>query len=124
MLPYEPKDWCEIVVQAVGIFNDNDICPLATLITRLPGETTDDTLATMELIDDLKGMKLLYVPLFFTSEEDCLLRKSRQADLRHLTDLQWDFIATCWQRNIAIWHPKYRPLYAASSMFGFIFYYV
>jgi len=123
-LPLEVKDWPEIVTQAIGIFNDNGIYPLATLVTGLPCETTEDTLATMELIDDLKGTKIFYVPLFFTSEEDCLLRASRQMDLRHLTKLQWDFFATCWQHNIAIWHPQYRPLYAAGSMFGFMFYYV
>lgn len=124
MLPYEPKDWPEIVVQAIGIFNDNDIYPLTTLVTGLPGETMEDTLATMELVDDLKGTKIFYVPLFFTSEEDCLLRASRQMDLRHLTELQWDLFAICWQHNIAIWHPQYRPLYTAGAMFGFMFYYM
>ncbi len=123
-LPLEVKDWPEIVTQAIGIFNDNGIYPLATLVTGLPDETTEDTLATMELVDDLKGTKIFYVPLFFTSEEDCLLRASRQMDLRHLTELQWDFFATCWQHNIAIWHPQYRPLYAAGAMFGFMFYYM
>lgn len=123
-LPLEVKDWPEIVTQAIGIFNDNGIFPLATLVTGLPGETTEDTLATIELIDDLKGAKIFYVPLFFTSEEDCLLRASRQMDLHHLTELQWNLFATCWEHNIAIWHPQYRPLYAAGAMFGFVFYYM
>ena len=123
MSPYEPKDWPEIVTQAIGIFNDNDICPLATLVTGLPSETTEDTIATMELIDDLKGTRIFYVPLFFTSEEDCLLRKSRQMDLHHLTDLQWDFFATCWEHNISTWREQDRRKIVVGLLFAYAFYY-
>jgi len=123
MLPYEPKDWPEIVVQAIGIFNDNDIYPLATLVIGLPSETMEDTLATMELIDDLKGAKIFYVPLFFTSEEECLLSNVRQADLRHLTDLYWDFFATCWRHNIKLWAPEKQGIITASSMLLYMLYY-
>jgi len=122
-LPYEAKDWCEVVTQAVGILNDNDICPLATLVVGLPGEDEKDTLATMELVDKLKEAKLFYVPLFFTSEEECLLSNARQADLRHLTDLHWDFFATCWKHNIKLWAPDKQGKIAMGSMFLYMLYY-
>jgi len=122
-LPYEAKDWCEVVTQAVGILNDNDICPLATLVVGLPGEEEKDTLATMELVDKLKEAKLFYVPLFFTSEEECLLSNARQADLRHLTDLHWDFFATCWKHNIKLWAPDKQGKIAMGSMFLYMLYY-
>ncbi len=122
-LPYEAKDWCEVVTQAVGILNDNDICPLATLVVGLPGEEEKDTLATMELVDRLKGAKLFYVPLFFTSEEECLLSNARQADLHHLTDLHWDFFATCWKYNIKLWAPDKQGKIAMGSMFLYMLYY-
>ena len=122
-LPYETKDWCEVVTQAIGILNDNDICPLATLVIGLPGEEERDTLATMELVDKLKGAKLFYVPLFFTSEEECLLSNARQADLRHLTDLHWDFFATCWRHNIKLWAPDKQGKIAAGSMLLYMIYY-
>jgi len=115
-LPYEAKDWCEIVTQAIGILNDNSICPLATFVVGLPGEEERDTLATMELVDKLKDAKLFYVPLFFTSEEECLLSNARQADLHHLTDLHWDFFATCWRRNIKLWAPDKQGKIAMGSM--------
>ena len=123
MLPYEPEQWREIVKQSIGILNDNDICPLGTLVMGLPGETIDDSLATMELIDDLKGMKLFYVPLLFTSEEECLLRESRQAELDNLTDLHWDFIATCWRHNIETWAPKIKPKVMFGSLLLYYLYY-
>jgi radical SAM superfamily enzyme YgiQ (UPF0313 family) len=106
-LPLKAEDWPEIVTQAVGIFNDNDICPLATLVVGLPEEREEDTIATMELVDDLRGSELFYVPLFFTSEEECLLSSARQADLRHLTEQHWEFFATCWRHNIDVWGPDF-----------------
>jgi radical SAM superfamily enzyme YgiQ (UPF0313 family) len=122
-LPCKAEDWCELVVQAVGILNDNDICPLGTLVVGLPGEKEEDTLATMELIDRLKEAKLFYVPLFFTSEEECLLSNARQADLHHLTELHWDFFATCWRHNIRHWGAEKQRSIAAGSMLLYMLYY-
>lgn len=122
-LPLEPKDWPEIVTQAVGIFNDNDICPLATLVVGLPEEREEDTIATMELVDDLRGSEIFYVPLLFTSEEECLLSSARQADLRHLTERHWEFFATCWRHNINIWGPDFnRKVWLVSSLLYPLYY--
>ncbi len=122
-LPLEPKDWPEIVTQAVGILNDNDICPLATLVVGLPDEREEDTIATMELVDDLWGSELFYVPLFFTSEEECLLSSARQADLRHLSEMHWEFFATCWRHNINIWAPDVSSKVAVASALLYPLYY-
>jgi radical SAM superfamily enzyme YgiQ (UPF0313 family) len=100
MLPYKPKNWHDIVTKGIEIMNENRIWPLATLITGLPGETEKDTIATIELLDELKHSKVFYVPLLFTSEEDCTLREARHMDLKDLAPLQWELIATCWERNI------------------------
>jgi hypothetical protein len=72
----------------------------------LPGETEKDTIATLELLNKLRHSKVFYVPLLFTSEEDCMLREARHMDLKHVTTLQWELIATCWERNIEIFVPK------------------
>ena len=102
MLPYMPEEWQDVVTKAVEIMNKNHIWPLATLIVGLPGETEEDTIATLELVDKLKHNQLCYVPLLFTSEEDCMLRGARHMDLKHLTTLQWELLATCWRHNIEI----------------------
>ncbi len=103
--PYDIEDWPELVVQAVGIMNDHSWFPLATLMTGMPGETEDDTMATLELLDDLKGAKMFFTPLLFIPLEDCLLSKSRVVPLDHLTDAQWDFLSTCWRYNVDFWYP-------------------
>jgi radical SAM superfamily enzyme YgiQ (UPF0313 family) len=102
MLPYKPEEWHDVVTKAIEIMNENYIWPLATLIVGLPGETEKDTIATLELLDKLKHGKLFYVPLLFTSEKDCMLREARHMDLKHLTPLQWELLATCWRHNIEI----------------------
>jgi radical SAM superfamily enzyme YgiQ (UPF0313 family) len=102
MLPYKPEEWHDVVTKAIEIMNENYIWPLATLIVGLPGETEKDTTATLELVDKLKHGKLFYVPLLFTSEEDCMLRTARHMDLKHLTTLQWELLATCWRHNIEV----------------------
>jgi len=122
-LPLDTKDWPEIVVQAVGILNDNDICPLATLVVGLPEEREEDTITTMELVDDLWGSEIFFVPLFFTSEEECLLNNARQADLHQLTDLRWDFFAKCWSHNIKTWAPEDQRKIAVGSMLLYMLYY-
>jgi radical SAM superfamily enzyme YgiQ (UPF0313 family) len=102
MLPYKPEEWHGIVTKGIEIMNENNIWPLATLIIGLPDENEKDTIATLELLDKLRHSKVFYVPLLFTSEEDCMLREARHMSLEHLTPLQWELIATCWKRNIEV----------------------
>jgi radical SAM superfamily enzyme YgiQ (UPF0313 family) len=104
--PYSVDDWPELVVQAVGIMNDHNWYPLATFMTGMPDETEDDTMATLELLDDLKGSRMFFTPLLFIPLEDCLLRNSRVVPLDHLTEAQWEFLSTCWRYNVDIWWPR------------------
>ncbi len=106
MLPYKPEDWHDVVTKGFKILNENGIWPLATLIIGLPGETDKDTIVTLELLDKLKSCKVFYVPLLFTSEEDCMLRGAQHMDLNQLTPLQWELIANCWERNIKDFAPN------------------
>jgi radical SAM superfamily enzyme YgiQ (UPF0313 family) len=102
MLPFKPEEWQDVVTKAVEIMNENHIWPLGTLIIGLPEETEDDTIATLELVAKLKHKKLFYVPLLFTSEDDCMLREARHMNLNQLTQLQWEVLAKCWGHNIEI----------------------
>jgi len=106
MLPYKPRQWQDVVVQSLEILNDNNVYPLATLILGLPGEQEEDILATIELLDRLRGTKIFYVPLLFTSEEESILKKQKHKDLENLDDLQWDILSGCWRHNINTWRPE------------------
>lgn len=63
--PFSPDKWHDVVVEAMGLAHDNKLVPACTLIVGLPDEREEDINKTMDLIDDLKGMRSLIVPLFF-----------------------------------------------------------
>jgi radical SAM superfamily enzyme YgiQ (UPF0313 family) len=122
-LPYDVKDWHEIVTQGVGIFNDNGWRPLGTIITGWPGETEDDTMETLELLDKMKDLDMFYVPLLFIPLQDSKLRDERMMPLERLNEAQLDFLATCWKYNISCWDRKWQPIYSIASMASYYMYF-
>ena len=52
-----------------------------------------------------------------------MLSSARQADLHHLTELHWEFFATCWSHNIKIWAPDRQRTVAMGSMLLYMLYY-
>jgi len=65
LLPWHANDWPEVVEQGMAVMIDNYIIPHATLVMGLAGETPDDTIMTIELVDRLKDYPSLILPLFF-----------------------------------------------------------
>jgi radical SAM superfamily enzyme YgiQ (UPF0313 family) len=63
--PFKAEEWPEVVRTGMGLMHDNMLVPACTLIVGLPEEKEEDVLKTMELMDDLKNMRSLIVPLFF-----------------------------------------------------------
>jgi radical SAM superfamily enzyme YgiQ (UPF0313 family) len=63
--PFKPEEWPEVVRTGMGLMHDNKLIPACTLIVGAPEETEDDLNKTIELMDDLKGVRSLIVPLFF-----------------------------------------------------------
>lgn len=122
-LPYDVKDWHDIVVQGTGIFNDNGWRPMGTIITGWPSETEDDTIETLELLDKMKDLDLFYVPLLFIPLHDSRLRDERMMPLEHLSEAQLDFLATCWRYNINCWDQKLQPLYSMASILSYFLYF-
>ncbi len=63
--PYKADNWHDVVVEGMGVMHDNMLVPSCTLIVGLPEEQESDVIKTMDLVDDLKDMRCLIVPLFF-----------------------------------------------------------
>jgi len=63
--PYPVEEWPSIVEDAFRIMHENRIVPAATVILGFPGETPDDVVKTIELIDRLKPYRSIIVPMFF-----------------------------------------------------------
>ncbi|MEM3828217.1 MAG: radical SAM protein [Conexivisphaerales archaeon] len=63
--PFKPEEWPEVVRQGMGLMHDNKLVPACTLIVGVPEETEGDLIKTIELVEDLKHVRSLIVPLFF-----------------------------------------------------------
>jgi len=63
--PFSTDNWHDVVCEGMGIAHDNMLVPACTIIVGLPEEQESDILKTMDLVDDLKDMRSLIVPLFF-----------------------------------------------------------
>jgi len=63
--PFKSEQWPEVVRTSMGLMHDNKLIPACTLIVGAPEETEDDVIKTIELMEDLKDVRSLIVPLFF-----------------------------------------------------------
>ena len=88
----------------------------------LPGEQEEDILATITLLDRLKGAKILYVPLLFTSEEECILKRQKHKDLKNLDELHWDILARCGRYDIDTWKPEINKMVMVGSLLSYPYY--
>ena len=104
-LPFKPEEWPEIVKQAIGILNDNRWFPLTTWLVGIPGEDEEDVNATLELLDDLKGMKLFITPLLWVPLRPSILSEGSRPEIEALNDLQWEVFTRSWQFNLDVWRP-------------------
>ncbi len=64
-LPYKPEQYPGVVEEAIGILNDNHWVVVGTMILNLPGETDDDVIRSLELLDRISKLRVLTFPLPF-----------------------------------------------------------
>ncbi|MHA1294090.1 MAG: B12-binding domain-containing radical SAM protein [Promethearchaeota archaeon] len=102
-LPFEPEKWPEIIRESIGILEDNNWGLVGTLLIGLPDETEDDTLETLELIDDLFKTRVFFVPLLFANLHECVLKNERRANFNELSNPQLEFFLRCWEHNLHLW---------------------
>jgi radical SAM superfamily enzyme YgiQ (UPF0313 family) len=123
-LPFSVDKWPEIVTESIGTLNDHDWWPLCTIMTGQPDETEEDALATIDLLDTLRGQnaKMFYTPVLFIPLKEAVLKNSRRASLNNLTELQWEIIAKCWKNNIDFWAPEMQKFISPIFFFGHWFY--
>jgi hypothetical protein len=98
-LPFDIRDWQEIVVEGTNILNENHWFPVYTFIVGLPNETDDDIKQSLDLLKRLRKNKVIYVPSIFTPLEDTRMASGRALKPRELTQLQWEFILTAWKQS-------------------------
>ena len=101
-LPSPPEKWREIVSQAFGILDDNSWFNATTLINGLPGETTEDVIESIELVEDLKGTSSLIVPMNFVSMQGSTLDNNDTFTIAKMMPEHWQLLGECVEHNLAI----------------------
>jgi radical SAM superfamily enzyme YgiQ (UPF0313 family) len=63
--PFPPSKYPEIVEEAFAIMHEHRIIPAATFILNFPGETPEDVIRTVELLERLRQYRSIIVPMIF-----------------------------------------------------------
>lgn len=100
--PSPPEKWHEIVTQAFGILDDNNWFCAATIINGLPGETVEDVVASVELVEDLKGISSLVVPMNFVSMRGSGLNCEGTFTMAKMTPEHWQLFGACVDHDLKV----------------------
>ncbi len=101
-LPSPAEKWQVIVTQAFAILDDNKWFNAATMINGLPGETVDDVIKSIELVEDLKGTSSLIVPMNFVSMRGSVLDNEETFTMAKMTPEHWQLFGECIDHNLKI----------------------
>jgi radical SAM superfamily enzyme YgiQ (UPF0313 family) len=103
-LPSSIEQWHEIATQAFGILDDNDWVCAATMINGLPGETTDDVIKSIELVEELKSIatKSLIIPMNFVSMRGSSLDSKETFTAKKMTPEHWQLLGECLDHDLHV----------------------
>ena len=102
-VPFPIEEWPSVVVNGLAVLNANNWFPAMTLIVGSPGETDEDTRATLDLIYEVerRGLFAFFIPSVFTPLHDTRLEHATGVtETRNLTPLQWQLMMKCWKMNL------------------------
>jgi radical SAM superfamily enzyme YgiQ (UPF0313 family) len=102
-VPFHIEDWPSVVLEGLRVLNENNWFPAMTLIVGNPGETDEDTEATLDLIYEMERRKLFafLIPSIFTPLHDTRMEnKKGVTETKQLTPLQWQLMMKCWKMNL------------------------
>jgi hypothetical protein len=102
-VPFSVEDWPSVFIEGLRILNENNWFPAVTLIVGNPGETDEDTMATLDLIYEVerRGQFAFFIPSIFTPLHDTRMEhKEGVKETMQLTPLQWQLMMKCWKMNL------------------------
>jgi len=98
-LPFDIADWPHIVLNGLEVLNRNNWFPVCTLIVGSPGETDEDSMATLDLLYEVerRGLHCMWVPSIFTPLVRTRLENGQGIrETQRLSRLQWQVIMKAW----------------------------
>jgi len=102
-VPFPIEDWPSVFLRGLEILNKHNWFPAVTLIIGNPGETDEDTKATLDFIYEVerRGLFAFFIPSIFTPLHDTRMEKKEGVkETAQLTRLQWQLMMKCWKMNL------------------------
>jgi hypothetical protein len=102
-VPFSIDDWPSVVLEGLRVANENNWFPMMTLMIGNPGETDQDTRATLDLVYEMdrRGLFAFLVPSIFTPLHDTRMEhQTGVTRTRQLSALQWQLMMKCWKHNL------------------------
>ena len=102
-VPFPIDEWPSVVIRGLEVLNTYNWFPAMTLIIGNPGETDDDSRATLDLIYEVerRGLFAFFIPSIFTPLHDTRMEKKKGvAETAELSPLQWQLMMKCWKMNL------------------------
>jgi radical SAM superfamily enzyme YgiQ (UPF0313 family) len=106
--PFKPEEWPEVVRQGMGLMHDNGLIPAGTLIVGSPEETEEDVIKTIDMVEELRDVRSLIVPLFFVPMG--MLKNEQWFEETHMTQLHQELLIKCLEHDF-YWVDKLIDLY-------------
>jgi radical SAM superfamily enzyme YgiQ (UPF0313 family) len=100
--PASPEKWREIVKQSLGLLHDYNWVPACTMINGLPGEEEDDILQSLELVEDLRGIRAVIVPMNFVSMDPAALSDKESFTIDRMKPAHWQLMAKCVEHDVRV----------------------
>ncbi len=91
-------------MNGLTILNKNNWFPVMTLIVGNPGETDEDSKATLDLLYEIerRGLFAFFVPSIFTPLHDTRMEASKGVeDSKEMSRLQWQVMMKCWKMSVS-----------------------
>ena len=83
-VPFSIEDWPSVILEGLRVANENNWFPVMTLMVGNPGETDDDSRATLDLLYEIerRGLFAILVPSIFTPLHDTRMEKYKASPRR------------------------------------------
>ena len=93
--PFPIEEWPSVIIEGLTVLNRNNWFPVLTLMIGNPGETDEDSMATLDLIYEVerRGLFAFFVPSIFTPLHNTRLANQKGVSQNHeMTALQWQIL--------------------------------
>ena len=97
--PFKVSDWKDMVLSSAELLHSNNWQVCYSFILGLPGETRDDVLKSLELVDELRSYNCVIVPIIFMPAGRLRKREDFTFDL--MTNEHWELFRRCIEQTLS-----------------------